>query len=208
MSRTQLRLIIRWFILISTCLAVAGCLGKQSPEVAYYSLLSMKQMGTHTAAQAGGDQRLGIGPIIIPDVLKRTQIVTRDAQNIYRFDEYHRWAGVLEKDFAYVLGDNLGDLLGVEKIAFFPWMHYFSPTHRIIVDIIQFDGNLSGEAILSARWVITDATGKSTLTGGKIDYQKPVESDDYAGLVKAESLLLAELSTEIAGAVMSLAGQN
>ncbi|MDT8444897.1 MAG: ABC-type transport auxiliary lipoprotein family protein, partial [Desulfuromonadales bacterium] len=106
MSSTRLRLTIRWFVLISTCLAVAGCIGKQSPKVTYYSLLSMKQMGTHAAAQTGGDQRLGIGPISIPDALKRSQIVTRDAQNIYRFDEYHRWAGVLEKDIAYVLGDN------------------------------------------------------------------------------------------------------
>ncbi|MGK2945676.1 MAG: PqiC family protein [Desulfuromonadales bacterium] len=200
MSRTLLRLIIWWFVLISTCIAVAGCLGKQSPKVAYYSLLSMKQMGTHTVAQTGGDQRLGIGPITIPGVLKRTQIVTRDVQNIYRFDEFHRWAGVLEKDFAYVLGDNLGDLLGVEKIAFFPWMHYFSPTHRIIIDIIQFDGNLSGEAVLSARWVITDATGKVTLAGGKSVHRQPVKGGDYAGLVKAESLLLAELSKEIAKA--------
>lgn len=214
MSRMPLRLIIRWFVLISTCIAAAGCIGKQSPEVAYYSLLSMKQMGIDAAAQNGSSQRLGIGPISIPDALKRTQIVTRDARNVYRFDEFQRWAGVLEKDFAYVLGENLGDLLGVEKIAFFPWMRHFSPTHRIIIDIIQFDGDLSGDAVLSVRWVIADSTGKVTLAGGKSDYQQPVESDDHAGLVKAQSLLLAELSREIAATMKSLAktvgryGQN
>lgn len=214
MSRMQLRLIFRWFVLISTCIAVAGCIGKQSPKVTYYSLLSMKQMGIDVVAQAGDGQRLGIGPITIPDALKRMQVVTRDARNVYRFDEFHRWAAVLEKDFAYVLGDNLGDLLGVEKIAFFPWMQYFSPTHRIIIDIIRFDGDLSGDAVLSVRWVIADSTGKVTLAGGKSDYQQPLESDNHAGLVKAESLLLAELSREIAAKMKSLAkaveryGQN
>ncbi|MDT8443387.1 MAG: ABC-type transport auxiliary lipoprotein family protein, partial [Desulfuromonadales bacterium] len=59
--------------------------------------------------------------------------------------------------------------------------------------------------VLSARWVIADATGKVTLAGGKSDYQQPVESEDHASLVKAESLLLAELSREIAGAMKSLA---
>ncbi len=214
MSRMPLRLIIRWFVLISICIAAAGCIGKQSPKVTYYSLLTMERLGATDEAQPAPDLRIGIGPITVPDALKRTQIVTRDAQNIYRFDEFHRWAGVLEKDIANVLGENLGDLLGVEKIAFFPWMPHFSPTHRIIVDIIKFDGDLSGDAILSVRWVIADSTGKITLAGGKSDYQQPVERDDHAGVVKAESLLLAELSREIAATMKSLAktvgryGQN
>ncbi|MBE0574646.1 MAG: membrane integrity-associated transporter subunit PqiC [Desulfuromonadales bacterium] len=200
MITIRLRIIIRLIGLLLTCVVIAGCFGKQSPRVTYYSLLTMEQLGATDAAQSEPDLRIGIGPITIPDVLRRTQIVTRDAQNIYRFDEFHRWAGVLEKDFAYVLGNNLGDLLGVEQIAFFPWMHHFSPTHRVIIDVVQFDGDLTGEAILSARWAIVDKEGKVSLAGGKSDYKQPVKGGDYAGLVKAESLLLAELSKEIAKA--------
>jgi uncharacterized lipoprotein YmbA len=168
----------------------------------------MEQMGATFAAPAKAYLRIGIGPITIPDVLKRTQIVTRDAQNVYRFDEFSRWAGVLEKDVAYVLGDNLGDLLGVDKIAFFPWMHHFSPTHRVVVDIIQFYGELSGNAILNARWAIVDAEGKASLASGKSIYRQPVEGDDFAGLIEAESLLLAELSKEIAKTMKTLPGHN
>jgi uncharacterized lipoprotein YmbA len=158
----------------------------------------MEQMGETVATTTSSDLRIGIGPITIPDTLKRAQIVTRDEQNIYRFDEFNRWAGVMEKDIAYVMGDNLGDLLGVEKIAFFPWMHHFSPTHRIIIDIIQFDGELTGEAILSVRWSIADAEGKTSLAGGKSVYRQPVEGGNFTGLVKAESQLLAELCKDLA----------
>ena len=208
MNKTQLRIVVRWFLLLSICTVFAGCIGNKSPEVTYFSLLSMEQMGAPIVASTGSDLSIGIGPITIPDVLKRTQLVTRDAKNIYHLDEFNRWAGVLEKDIAYVLGDNLGDLLGVDKIAFFPWMHYFAPTHRVIIDIIQFDGELTGEAILSARWAITDADGKVNLAGGKSVYRQPVEGGNYVGLVKAESQLLAELSMELAKTMKTLSGQK
>lgn len=208
MIRTQFKRTLSWFALLTVCALLAGCIGKQSPEVTYYSLLSMEQMGEPATAPLRAELRVGIGPITIPDTLKRTQIVTRDPQNIYKFDEFNRWAGILEKDIAYVLGDNLGDLLGVSKIAFFPWIRYFSPTHRVIIDIIQFDGELSGEAILSARWAIADAEGKVNLAGGKSVYRQPVEGGDYAGLVKAESQLLTELSKEIARTMTALIGRN
>jgi uncharacterized lipoprotein YmbA len=168
----------------------------------------MEQMGATIVAPIESDFRIGIGPITIPDALKRTQLVTRDVQNIYRFDEFSRWAGTLEKDIAYVLGDNLDDLLGADKIAFFPWMHHFTPTYRVVVDIIQFDGELTGEAILSARWAIADADGKVNLAGGKSVYRQPVEGGNYMGLVKAESQLLAELSRDLAKAIKTLSGHK
>lgn len=204
----QSRKIIRGLILLSVCTIFTGCVGKNPSEVTYYSLLSMEQMGTAPVATIASELRIGIGPVTIPDVLRRTQLVTRDAQNIYQFDECSRWAGVLEKDITYVLGDNLGDLLGVGNVAFFPWMSHFSPTHRVVIDIVKFDGELSGEAILSTRWSIIDGEGKTNLAGGKSVYRQPVVGGDYAGLVRAESLLLGDLSGEIARTMRSLTKQN
>ncbi|MDH3997815.1 MAG: PqiC family protein [Desulfuromonadales bacterium] len=185
--------------LVGLCIVLlCGCIDKRAPQVSYYSLLSAQQLGTMVGEVSNPEIKLGIGPITIPDSLKRTQLVTRDEQNIYQFTEYHRWAGVLEKDIAAVLGDNLGLLTGVDKVAFFPWMHHFSPNYRVIVDITRFDGDLAGEAVLNARWSIADAKGATYLAGGQSVYRQPLESDDYAALVRAESQLLAELSREIA----------
>jgi uncharacterized lipoprotein YmbA len=208
MTRNRLMIISRWLMLLAVSALFAGCLSKQSPPVTYYSLLSMEQLGTAAKVQAKSDLHIGIGPIIIPEALKRTQLVTRDDRNIYQFDEFNRWAGVLENDIAVVLGDNLGDLIGTETIAFFPWISHFSPTHRVIIAISQLDGELTGEATLNARWSIADGEGKTTLASGKSTYRQPVEGGDYAGLVKAESLLLADLSKELAQAIKSLPGQK
>jgi len=194
----------KWTLLLCCVLLLAGCIGRKSPEVTYYSLLTMEQLGQVQAIASHPDLRLGVGPVTIPDSLKRSQIATRQHGNQHSFDEFNRWAGVLEKDLTSVLGDNLSDLLGVEKVGYFPWMHYFKPTYRVIIDVVRLDGALDGEAVLSARWTVADADGKEFLAGGKSDYRRPLQGSDYAALVKAESLLVAELSKMVAGEIDSL----
>ena len=194
----------KWALLLCCVLLLAGCIGRKSPEVTYYSLFTMEQLSDVQAIASHPELRLGIGPVSIPDSLKRSQVATRQHGNQYAFDEFNRWAGVLEKDLTSVLGDNLGDLLGVEKVGYFPWMHYFKPTYRVVIDVVRLDGALDGEAVLSARWAVTDADGKEFLAGGKSDYRRPLQGSDYAALVEAESLLVAELSKKVAGEIDSL----
>jgi uncharacterized lipoprotein YmbA len=191
----------KWLLLLCCVLLVTGCIARKSPEVVYYSLLTMEQMGEVQAISSHPEIKLGIGPITIPDSLKRSQVATRVQGNQYAFDEFNRWAGVLEKDITAVVGDNLGILLGVEKIGFFPWMHYFTPSYRVVIDFQRLDGSLDGEAVLGARWAIADADGKKFLAGDKIVLRQPLQEPSYAALVKAESLLVAELSKKIAGEI-------
>ena len=194
----------KWLLLLCCVLLVTGCIGRKSPEVTYYSLLTMEQMGEVQPVSSHPEIKLGVGPITIPASLKRSQVATRQHGNQYAFDEFNRWAGVLEKDIANVVGDNLGVLLGVEKVGFFPWMHYFTPSYRVIVDIQRLDGSLDGEAVLGARWAVADAEGKEFLAGDKIVLRQPLQEASYAALVKAESLLVAELSKKIAGEIDGL----
>jgi len=194
----------KWLLLLCCVLLVTGCIGRKSPEVTYYSLLTMEQMGEVQPVSSHPEIKLGVGPITIPASLKRSQVATRQHGNQYAFDEFNRWAGVLEKDITNVVGDNLGVLLGVEKIGFFPWMHYFTPSYRVIVDIQRLDGSLDGEAVLGARWAVADAEGKEYLAGDKIVLRQPLQEASYAALVKAESLLVAELSKKIAGEIDGL----
>lgn len=194
------------FVMFVLLLLVA-CGGK-SPSVAYYSLASLDQGDLGTEVVTPLDISLGIGPVTVPEYLKKAQIATRVGDNRYQFDEFHRWTGLIEKDIASVLGNNLGMLLGSNKVAFFPWMDYFKPVYRVIVDIIQFDSDLEGDAVFSARWAVSDAAGKETLASGKSDYRQTLESPSYDVLVDAESLLLAEFSRDIAEQISSLSSQD
>ncbi len=191
-------------VLFIVVLLLSGCLGRSSPKVTYYSLLNMEQLGEVQSLAALPDVKLGIGPISIPDSLKRSQIATRQHGNQYDFDEFNRWAGLLERDLTTVLGDNLGQLLGVEKIGFFPWLQHFKPTYRVIVNVLRLDGAIDGEAVLSVRWAVADADGKDYLVGKKSEYRQLLEDASYTSLIKAESQVVAELSKEIAEEIVAL----
>ena len=191
-------------VLFIVVLLLSGCLSRSSPKVTYYSFLNVQQLGEVQSIASLPDIKIGIGPIELPDSLKRTQIATRQHGNQYEFSEFNRWAGVLENDLTSVLGDNLGQLLGVEKIGFFPWLHHFKPTYRVIVVVLRLDGAIDGEAVLSVRWAVSGAHGKDYLIGKKSDYTQPLEDASYASLIKAESQLIAKLSKEIAGEIAVL----
>ena len=190
--------------LLLVVLVLNGCLSHNTPEVTYFSLMNMEQLGDNKTVANLPEIKLGVGPVEIPDSLKRSQLVTRSEDNRYTFDEFNRWAGELEQDIATVLGDNLGQLLGVDRVAFFPWMQHFKPSYRVVVTIQRLDGSLAGEAVLIARWAVTDAAGKQQLAAGKSDYRQPLEQSTFAALIKAESQLVAALSLEIAEGVMAL----
>ena len=194
----------KWTLLVCCGLLLAGCIGRKSPEVSYYSLLTIEQLGEVIAISSHPELSLGIGPVTIPDSLKRSQVATRQHGNQYAFDEFNRWAGVLERDLTMVLGDNLGVLLDVKKVGTFPWLNYFTPTYRVVIDIQRFDGSLGGDAVLDARWAVADSEGKELLAGGKIILRQPLQGPGYAALVKAESLLVADLSKKVAGEIDSL----
>jgi uncharacterized lipoprotein YmbA len=200
--RTQKSL--QWFLILVSVLLISGCLNRSAPKVTYYSLLTMAQLGETEVVASLPEINLGVGPVVIPDSLRRSQVATRQNDNQHEFAEFHRWAGVLERDITSVLGDNLGQLLGIDKVGFFPWLYHFKPTYRVMVDMIRFDGSIDGEAVLSARWAISDSSGKELLIGKRSDYRQPLEEASYASLIKAESQLLATLSKEIAAEIVAL----
>jgi len=205
MTAYRVRKNVRWCLYLAALLLATGCISRSAPTVNYYSLMTLEQLGDAEAMAALPEVRLGVGPVTIPDSLKRSQIATRQQDNRYEFAEFNRWAGVLERDITAVLGDNLGQMLGVEKVGFFPWMQHFKPTYRVMIDVVRLDGTLDGEAVLSARWAIADSEGKNFLAGKKSDYRQSLGNASYAALIKAESQLIAALSKEIAAEIVALA---
>lgn len=192
------RYIVRSLILLVGLIVLSACVSRQAPIVNYYVLLNQSQLGDQQTIADYPDVKLGIGPIKVPDSLKRTQIATRQHGNQFAFDEFNRWAGVLEKDLEVVIGENMGLLLGIGQIGHFPWLAHFRPDYRVILDIQRMDGELNKEAILEVRWSVADSSGKTQLAGTRTVLKRPVVEPGYAGLVKAESLLIAEFSTIVA----------
>jgi uncharacterized lipoprotein YmbA len=194
----------RWALVFVALLVLAGCIERKVQPRNYFALMTMKQLGDHQQVCALPDLRVGIGPVTIPQRLKRQQIATRSAGNQYTFDDLNQWAGSLEDDMAMVLGENLAQLLGMNRVAYFPWRYQRALNYQIEVNVQFMDAELNGVAVLVARWIISAADSHEILAAGKSDHQQPLSMASYAALTRAQSQLLATFSKELADILKSL----
>ena len=194
----------RWLtgVVALTVMIVSGCAGT-SPPVTFYTLdrdASISQSSSDGAACGG--KAIAVGPVNWPRYLDQPRIVTRTGPNTLGFDEFHPRGGSLQDDFKRTLIKNLSGLLPASTIMDFRQTLRHTPDYRVELGVKQFDGQLGGEVILDAVWVIVDQkTGKALeLHSSTITKQMP--GLDYAALASASSLAVAGLSREIAAELL------
>jgi uncharacterized lipoprotein YmbA len=184
---------------------LTGCRSATSP-IEFYALTPL--IGAPEADKAaglGGDGvAVGVGPLQMPKIIDRPQIVSRTGLNRINVDEFHRWAGSIYEDFLTVLAMNLSSLLKTNLVAAYPWEDYFDPDYRVYMEVNQFDGRLGEYALLNITWTITGRQPSDILRVQNSVIKEAVQSADYEDLVAAESRILAALSREMAREIMEI----
>jgi uncharacterized lipoprotein YmbA len=188
-----------------TLLLLAGC-GGSSQRVEYYTFNPLIGMQAE-ANTSVTDQKLsiGIGPVEIPIILDRPQIVTRSGPNKLNIDEFNRWAGRLDENFARVLGENISLLLGTDQVAVYPWQTDFKPGYRIALKINYFEGQWGKDVLLETIWSVAGQKNQPTSVMRKTVVSEPLSAEpNYEALVAAHSRAIAQLSREIAQEIRRL----
>ena len=174
----------------------------RTPPAKFYTLQPVQPSSPGSSLPA--DVAIAVGPVAIPAAHDRQEIVTRGAKNEVSISEFHRWAGPLQKNIAAVLSQNIGALLGTERITPFTRENIFRPTHRVVINIDRYDSQFSKEFLLETTWSIKDIQRNQTLLVQGSIVRKPLASSTYEDLVAAQSQTLAVLSEEIAKAFIEL----
>ncbi len=185
----------------------AGC-RSSAPPVEFYTLSPTNET-TEKANIAGADQTIsiGVGPVEIPNILDRPQIVTRTGPNKLKIDEFHRWAGRLEEDFARVLAQNISVLLATDQVAVYPWGVDFKPRYQVALDIRYFEGRWGQDVLLEVFWRVIEPQKQTTLLAKKSVIKEPFSAKDYETLISTKSRAVATLSRKIAREIQHLQSQ-
>lgn len=177
-------------------LALAGCSllgGPNVPPTRFY-VLSPDAVG----APRPSDLAVGLGPVRFPGYLDRPEMaVRRDANHIAYLDTA-RWAEPLKDNFVRVLGTDLGQRLGTDRIIPFPWYRNVEPPYSVSVDVLRFEAQAGKMAALQARWTLRDKAG-APLAANTLDASRPAADPD--AVAAALSAMTAELAQQIADAV-------
>jgi hypothetical protein len=183
---------------------LAGCSGSPTP-VEFYTLNSLSgTMQKANPADAAQNIAIGIGPVEIPKILDRPQIVTRTGPNTLNVDEFHRWAGPLQEGFAKVLAENIALLLATDRVAVYPWEAGFKPHYRIALDVRYFEGQFGENVVLEVVWRVSDRENEAIKAAKTSLIEEPLPAIDYKALVAASSQTIAQLSREIAQEIRKL----
>ena len=180
---------------------VAGC--ASSPTSRFYTLSS-------TSVPDGkphGNYAVSVGPVSVPAVVDRPQIVLRTGPNKVFIDEFDRWASPLKDNIQRVIVENLMATLGTTQITMFPRSIPSDGSYRTVINILHFDSEPGKATTLDALWEVS-LPGQGPLRRGRTTVTEPLESGGFDALVAAHSRALGQLSAEIAGAIRELEARN
>jgi uncharacterized lipoprotein YmbA len=178
-------------------LLIAAC--SQTQPTQFYTLSSMQLPPREALAPK---TMVGVGPVVLPDYLDRPQIVTRASGNRVMLADFNSWVEPINGMFTRVLVQNLSSLLATENVVALPQRRAARLDYQVEVDVMRFDADLSGRAVLDARWKVFGKDGDRLLEEGRSTIVEPAaEPDSYEAIVAAMSSALAQMSSSIASAI-------
>ena len=186
--------------LVILCALVAWLAGCASSQQAQFYTLS--PVPAPPAAPLAGCS-VSVGPVSVPDVVDRQQIVVRTGPNQVTMDEFNRWASPLRGDIARVVAENLASMLGTPQITVFPQTPAAGADYRVAIDVLRFDSAPGGAATLDALWTVRSAKPEA-LRSGRTALSEPAQGGGYNALVAAHSRALGKMSTDIATSIREM----
>lgn len=182
-------------ISLSACSSITGDedgLG----DINFYSLTALTSKNSNDSSL-----RIGIGPIEIPRLLTRPQIVSRKNNTEIHISEKHQWGGSFKEELIQAISDNLSSLLKTDNIEKFPWKFSFKPKYQVRINIEQLDGQKGKNIVLKARWRLLK-NNKEILVKRTV-INTPISGNSYAAYVEAQSNALINLSKKISKQISS-----
>ncbi len=188
---------IRQVLPFLTLALVAG-IGCSRPNLEVLHTLGPISSETARPSSPLTSMGLEVMPVRLPEALQRPQLVVSSGPGTLSLLETHRWGNSLDKDIQRVLVENLSLLMGTDAVVAYPQGERVKATRRLEMEVHRLEGKPGGTLTLQATWMIALPQGGQALLFRKTTLQRPVQGLDAEALVNAHSLILGDLSREIA----------
>jgi len=192
--------VIRNYALIAAMLAAATLMGcGSSPKSNFYTLTS----GTAPERSETKTQySVAIGPVTVPEIIGRPQIVTRSDSNEVQISEFERWASPVNSEISRALADDLMKELDGAYVYVYPQNLVFYADYQVLVEVQRFDAKLGDSVSVEALWAVRPTQGGAVKSGRSI-VREATKGNSYSALVAAYSAAFTAVSHDIAEAIRS-----
>jgi uncharacterized lipoprotein YmbA len=179
------------------CLLLTGLVTAcgSTPRSDYY-MLSANARGS----MGSEGPSIGVGPVSVPEYLKRREMVLNRSANRLDLADFDRWAEPLDAGVLRVTALNLSVLLKTQQVQTFPWRRSNLPDFGISIAVVQF--SMKGrQALLVAEWTVTEPATGTAVMQHISRLENSAAGGDPEDVAVAYSDLLKDLSQEIATAI-------
>jgi len=185
---------VRYFLMSTTTIILcflAGC--ATSPASKFYTLSAVSVVEqSPNAAQVA----IAIDPVTVPELVDRSQIVTRLDANHVSIDEFARWAEPLKSQIPRVLAADLAQFIPGAIVSTYP-QRMDDNAYRVSVDVQGFDASTNGAVTLVVIWSVR-APNRGEKVSGRSVVHEAADGSGYDALMKAHSRALASVANDIA----------
>jgi uncharacterized lipoprotein YmbA len=193
----------RTLVSVAVAICFAGC--ATSPTARFYTLTPIPPQEVKGAScTAVSPVSISIAPVEIPDYLDRPQIVTRDGRNELRLAEFDRWAGSLSNNIAAVLAENLGLLMGTERVFVYPRMSVEKADYWLALRLLRLECAPGDQVLIKAQWTLLAGPERKDVATRVTTFSERLNDREYRTMAAAISSALGEVSREIARVIIEL----
>ena len=175
---------------------LAGCAG--APKEHFYALTHDAGRGAATLQSL--DYAVVVGPVFVPDVVDRPQLVLRMAGSEVRIAEQARWAEPLRQAIGRVIAVNVAYGLNNARVSSQAHGGTGEADYRVVVDVQRFDSAPGEAATLEVTWTVRRLEGSEHVSA-RVRIEEPVAGAGYEPLIAAHARAIARVSGGIADAI-------
>ena len=176
---------------------VCGC--GSTPPAHFYTLSALP-----APAATPSNLSVSVGPVSVPAIVDRPQIVVTTGANQVALDDFNQWASPLQNNIARVVAENLSAMLGTPGVTLSSQSLGADAAYRAAIDVQRFESVPGESANFDAVWTVRRLQDGVSRTG-RTSIREPPSEVGYAALAAAHSRAIARLSQDIANAVRALA---
>jgi hypothetical protein len=211
------RAVVRRLLGLTASIGLAGCavsdpthfytLGQAAASSPTAESVERKASASTSRSRvaATGTVGIGVGPVLLPGYLDRSQIVIRTGADRVELSMFHRWAEPLADGIARTLTEEIGARVPTDRIVTFPWRSVVARViqYQVVVAVLRFDGRLGGDVTLDTRWRILGRDG------AELAFRRSTVIETAAGpgvepIVAAMTRALVTLGQEIATEIRAI----
>ena len=193
------RRVIAGFMTSCFLVVVSGC--GRSPAVTFYTLAAI---APEAASPAALPRTVAVGPVTLPELVDRPQLVIRVSANRVDILETHRWAEPLKSEIPRMIAENLARLLRPSRVSSSYESASRDAEYSVLVDIRRFESDPGEGVTIEALWSVRRSAVGAAPRKGRSLVSEPVKGKGFDALVAAHSRALAAISGDIARALSSV----